>query len=104
MMDETMTGLAIPLADSVRDAILAAMKAHRWTPSDEDAFWVTTDATLADIAACERLAKTVCAQIEAGDDSTDWGKDHPTEYAAQRAREAEYADALAAYREAVDRG
>ena len=53
----TMADRSLPLADSVHDVIVAAMKAHRWTPSDEDAFWETADELLADIAAADRLAR-----------------------------------------------
>lgn len=91
MMDEGKTGRAIPLADAARDAIYAAMKASRWTPSDEDAFWVTTDVTLANIAACERLAKAADNVSAAGDSEG-------------ASLSVEYHRALAAYREAVTRG
>jgi hypothetical protein len=80
---------SLPLAERVLAMFLC------W--SMDDAHEAARAELLAEIAAADRLARAMSAQIEAGDDSTDWGKDHPTEHAAQRAREAEYNAALAAY-------
>ena len=63
----TMADRSLPLADSVHDVIVAAMKAHRWTPSDEDAFWATADELLADIAAADRLARATVAVADAAE-------------------------------------
>ena len=113
----TMADRSLPLADSVHDVIVAAMKAHRWTPSDEDAFWETADELLADIAAADRLARAASVWSFTRDAALDRlyaapdpirgtvaGDDEADSEAAYR----EYEDAMYEYRarmaQEVDRG
>ena len=94
----TMADRSLPLADSVHDVIVAAMKAHRWTPSDEDAFWATADELLADIAAADRLARATDEAHRAFRAYQDAGWDTDADTASYN----DMMDRLGAYAEAMD--